>query len=160
MKKGRLTVKEQATADVYPIYLAHDKDSGFETVPSDRFKVADPAFRVKSVALRPSDHQISFRVHTEKENLVLQLRYETVPPEEDGEVALFFHPGNSRRKRHQMFVLKLKPDGNLAYEEYRYEIEQPDVPDDIRCTRTCSEGFEDVKVTIPLRRLRIGQTEQ
>ncbi|KQX48857.1 hypothetical protein [Paenibacillus sp. Root444D2] len=144
----------------YPIYLVNEQNSFFEASQSEKFKIADPGFRAKIVKLVDADHTISFRAYTELDHFCMNLRYETVPPEADGEVALFFNFGHTRRKRHQAFSMKFKQDGSVMYEEFLYEIERLEIPQDIHFSISTSEGYADLTLRMPLRFLRIESQEQ
>lgn len=146
--------------ETYPIYLVHEHNSIFEVTQSEKFKVADLGFRAKISKLKDSDHAISFSAYTKLDQFCLNLRFESVPPEADGEVVLFFDFGHTRRKRHGAFSLKFKQDGSVVYEEFLYEIEQLAIPSDIDYSISTSEGFVNLSVSMPLRLLRIESTEQ
>jgi hypothetical protein len=155
-----MRVEKYNKQETYPIYLVHEHNSIFEATLSEKFKVADLGFRAKIDKLKDSDHAISFRAYTELDHLCLNLRYESVPPEADGEVVLFFDFGHTRRKRHGAFSMKFKEDGSVVYEEFLYEIERHEIPSNIDYSVSTLDGFVNLTVSMPLRLLRIESQEQ
>jgi hypothetical protein len=146
----------------YPVYLVHELSSAEDAERSQAFKMADNAFESKRLELEQANHDISFQMYTNHDQLVLVLEYEHIPPGdgEHGEIALYFDPGHTRRKRHNAFVFRLKPDGSLLYEKFLYEIEQLPVPEGVRYTLDCEEGLCRAEIVIPLAYLLVLSDEQ
>ncbi|WP_164821588.1 heparinase II/III family protein [Paenibacillus koleovorans] len=148
---------------LYPVYPVHEWGSGRAVERSSKFLVADVQFRRKHAKLEETTHSISFQAYTQGTRLIVLLEYEHVASRggDHGEVLLFFDRGSTRRKRHNLFVLRLKPDGRVLYEEHNYEAEQLPLPEGLICVKAESEqeGHERVVVEIPLTHLRIRSEE-
>ncbi|MFK7694572.1 hypothetical protein [Paenibacillus sp. HJGM_3] len=151
--QGSKRVKEP----LYPVYLVHEAGAGRPIERSGTFLVADVQFRGKKAKLEPSNHSIHFEAYTREDRLFVKVEYEAIVSKggDHGTVLLFFDRGSTRRKRHNMFVLHLKPDGTLLYEEQNYEQEFLPLPEGLIYEASQRDGMQQATFSIPLEFLRI-----
>ncbi|MDF2647628.1 MAG: heparinase [Paenibacillus sp.] len=140
---------------LYPVYLVHEKEDGFNVEAAAHFCLSDPLWRHHSQILPRSDHQIHFWAFTEGSRFVLQLRYPILTDGQTGDLTLLFDPDHSRRKRHNAFQFRILEEGRLEYEEFLYEIEALEVPGDVAFSHRIDSGGHEVLLSLPFRLLRI-----
>ncbi|MDF2713239.1 MAG: Heparinase family protein [Paenibacillus sp.] len=157
MHTGQEKKAPRTNGHLYPVYLAHEKDSGRHAQPSAPFLEADVQFRKKKTALEPTNHRIGFIAYTERDDLVVRVEYEPMAAGGggQGEVILYFDRGSTRRKRHNLFGLRVKPDGSLVYEEHNYEIETLELPPAIRYRLGSDGKLQHAEFRLSLSHLRI-----
>lgn len=141
-------------AYTYPVYLVSERSEDREAAWSSPFVIADQQFRSKKATLEKTGHRIAFRAYTHGGELVVQLRYEP----EGGDIAILFDRGATRRKRHNLFTVKLKQEGTTVYEEHNYEVEELPLPPSIRITLGEREEERLAELTISLEHLRISSS--
>ncbi len=150
-----MTALSGTQQQLYPVYLVHDKNSGYETERAGSFKLSDPLFRSRSFILQAADHPIDFLAYTEHNRLTIDIRYAALSEQESGDLVLLFDPDRSRRKAHNAFRFRIGEDGGLKYEQYRYELEVADVPDGVAYDHQVDGGFHQVRLSLPFALLRL-----
>lgn len=140
---------------LYPVYLVQENEEGRNVEPVTQFYLSDPLWRHNSRILPPADYFIEFRCFTKDSRLVMLLTYEALPDGQNGEVTFLFDPDHSRRKRHNAFQFRVRDNGSLHYDEYRYEVETLDVPDGVEYSHKTKESHHEIVLSVPFRLLRI-----
>lgn len=143
---------------LYPIYLVHELDTVTQAEPAARFLIADMLFRKPSLILEPTDQQMTFRMCTERDRLHIELRCEKVKPGQAGELTLLFDVDFSRRKRRNAIQFRLREDGTLEYDEYRYEIETLPIPPQMQYRYDSDGNAHNIRLSLPFSLLRLETT--